>query len=524
MLVKPLVRPIVRAIAGRATDSLGSGFSPVSLFSGTDKGYIFDNNDLSSFYLDSAGTTAATVNGLVGLQLDKSQGLVLGADIVTNGGFDTDSSWVKNAGWTISGGTANAATAGTSSLVQGTAAAVAGKWYRITFTVVSLTSGAGFAPRVGAAVGATVNTAGTFTQYLLSTSTETAAIIAIGAVTGSIDNVIVRELPGNHRYQTTTGSKPILRGTPVGGNIVTNGDFASGTGWTLGAGVNISGGTLNVDGTVSQSGGIVLATPTTPFAVAIGRVYRIEWRLVSYSSTETISIQIGGASGAARSAAGTFVEYLTATTTGQFNIITRGAPATRTATIDNIVIHDVSADAVTAPYALQMDGIDDFLTTASVDFTASDKMAVVMGVRKLSDAATGIAIELSASGATGSFYVGAPQGAAANYSFRAGGSIFSSGTSASSYPSPNTSVLSGLADISGDSLSLRINGTQVATSASDQGTGNFRNDILYFGRRGGASLPMNGLDFGGICVNKTLTASQLSSAERWTAIRTGVTI
>jgi hypothetical protein len=35
---------------------------------------------------------------------------------------------------------------------------------------------------------------------------------------------------------------------------------------------------------------------------------------------------------------------------------------------------------------------------------------------------------------------------------------------------------------------------------------------------------MNGLDFGGICVNKTLTASQLSSAERWTAIRTGVTL
>lgn len=33
MLVKPLVRPIVRAIAGRATDSLGSGFSPTSLFS-----------------------------------------------------------------------------------------------------------------------------------------------------------------------------------------------------------------------------------------------------------------------------------------------------------------------------------------------------------------------------------------------------------------------------------------------------------------------------------------------------------
>ena len=50
MLVKPLVRPIVRAIAGNPTASLGSGFSPTSLFLDGSKGVVYDNND----FVDSA--------------------------------------------------------------------------------------------------------------------------------------------------------------------------------------------------------------------------------------------------------------------------------------------------------------------------------------------------------------------------------------------------------------------------------------------------------------------------------------
>jgi hypothetical protein len=38
--------------------------------------------------------------------LDKSKGLVLGAELVTNGTFDTDSDWTKGTGWVISGGSA----------------------------------------------------------------------------------------------------------------------------------------------------------------------------------------------------------------------------------------------------------------------------------------------------------------------------------------------------------------------------------------------------------------------------------
>jgi hypothetical protein len=49
----------------------------------------------------------------------------------------------------------------------------------------------------------------------------------------------------------------------------------------------------------------------------------------------------------------------------------------------------------------------------------------------------------------------------------------------------------GIGDISGDISRLRINGVQVAENLGDQGTGNYGNHKLYFGRRAGTSLPAN---------------------------------
>jgi hypothetical protein len=62
------------------------------------------------------------------------------------------------------------------------------------------------------------------------------------------------------------------------------------------------------------------------------------------------------------------------------------------------------------------------------------------------------------------------------------------------------------------------------TTVTDQGTGNYKNAALFFGRRTGGTLPYNGLDFGGICISKALSASQLALAERWVGIRTGVAL
>jgi hypothetical protein len=241
-------------------------------------------------------------------------------------------------------------------------------------------------------------------------------------------------------------------------------------------------------------------------------------------------VSFGGRNGVSRSAAGTYVDYLDNTLNTNALVFTGTGFS---GTVDNVEVMDVSDGQVTAPYALHMDGIDDFLTTASVDFTATDKMAVVMGVRKLSDAARGSVVESSAvyESNAGAFSIRSPgTDGAANYSFGAGAVGNRTYGTIGPISAPNSDVISLLINLSqpagSSEVNARRNGSEDMTSYVTEGnqTGNLGNYPIYFGRRGGTALPFNGLDFGGICVNKTLTASQLSSAERWTASRTGVTL
>jgi hypothetical protein len=500
--------------------------NPQNLFTATDQGFVYDNNDLTSFYLDSAGTTQATVNGLVGLQFDKSKSLTLGAESVTNGGFDTDTAWTKGTGWAIGSGVATH-TGGTAGYISQLGVTI-GKTYKITLTITN-TDGRAL-QLIGAFWTNTLtvgSTAGTYTVYAIASSDTMWFYANTAGTTISIDNISVKELPGNHRYQTTTGSKPILRGTPTGSNFFTNGDGSTTTGWT----------TDGVSTLASVGGRLRLTKAAAAFGYAyknfttvVGRVYLIKWK--AYTGTAGPYFSAGVDSGAGKSYVSnrttTGEAYFTATSTtaGVFIQVNDATASLTYAEFDDIEVIDASADAVTAPYGLQYDGIDDFLRTASVDFTATDKMAVVMGVRKLSDAAQGIAVELSADTGSnnGSFRFTFPGGAgAATYAWLCKGTVASSLT-ASGYIAPITNVVSGIADIAGDSCLLRVNGVQVNQSTSDQGTGNFGNYALFFGRRGGTSIPYNGLDFGGVCIGKTLTATQLANVEKWVAIRTGVSL
>jgi len=94
------VTQAVRAGANQAT--------PIGLFANNEPGVWYDPSDFSTLYQDSAGTTPVTaVEQPVGLMLDKSKGLVLGPELVTNGTFDTDTGWTKGTGWSISGGQAS---------------------------------------------------------------------------------------------------------------------------------------------------------------------------------------------------------------------------------------------------------------------------------------------------------------------------------------------------------------------------------------------------------------------------------
>jgi len=178
------------------------------------------------------------------------------------------------------------------------------------------------------------------------------------------------------------------------------------------------------------------------------------------------------------------------------------------------------------PY-LEFDGTDDSLLTNSVNFTATDKMTVWAGVRKLSDAATAVIAELSAnSGANnGVFVLGAPWSPATKrYSFNSNGnagSVSEAATTSATFNAPITNVLTGIGDISGDIATLRINAVQAATSSSDQGTGNYGNYPLYIGRRNNATLPLNGNLYSLIIRGAQSTDSQISATETWVNGKTG---
>jgi hypothetical protein len=166
---------------------------------------------------------------------------------------------------------------------------------------------------------------------------------------------------------------------------------------------------------------------------------------------------------------------------------------------------------------------DDSFSTGSIDFTATDKMFVCTGVTKLSDnVAYTVICELSAdlSMNAGSFVLAPNVG---TYEMFSKGTLQAS-ASASGYTAPVTNVVTGTGNIAGDSVVLRVNGSQVATSSANQGTGNFGNYPLYIGRRANTSLPFNGNFYQLIVCGKTLSASELASTESFVAAKTGVAI
>jgi hypothetical protein len=170
-------------------------------------------------------------------------------------------------------------------------------------------------------------------------------------------------------------------------------------------------------------------------------------------------------------------------------------------------------------YYLKFDGVDDGMVTNSIDFTATDKMTVFAGVRRLGSS-SGFIAELSANSQTipGSMYL--HSFADAKYYFRSHGTIHVQVGSAA-YAFPLTHVLTGRGDISGDSVTLRVNGAQVAQSTADQGTGKYGNYPIYIGRRGGTEGSFNGHLYSLIVRGAQTTDTRIAQTERWVNKKTG---
>jgi hypothetical protein len=188
--------------------------------------------------------------------------------------------------------------------------------------------------------------------------------------------------------------------------------------------------------------------------------------------------------------------------------------------------YNVTEAGVASVSYLFFDGVNDSMSTSSINFTSTDKMNVFAGVRKLSDAAAASLIEHSVSiaGNAGAIGVFAPI-TAANYRFASKGVTQASADTLANFAAPISNVLTGIGDIAGDNATLRVDGTQAATSATDQGTGNYLAYPLYIGARAGTSLFFSGHLYGLIArFGANLDTGQISSTETWVASRTGITI
>lgn len=179
-------------------------------------------------------------------------------------------------------------------------------------------------------------------------------------------------------------------------------------------------------------------------------------------------------------------------------------------------------------YKLEFDGIDDFLQTAPINFTNTDKMTVFAGVRKLSNNGQ-IICELSDNynANTGSFYLVSGNDFDTRYTSNSRGTVGASVEQRAEWSynygyAPDTAVLIATHDISGD-LSRIIRNEVIGTDArGDKGQGNFGNYRMYMGARGSGGLFFKG-DIYELLVRGALTsANDLANVGRYFAHKTGV--
>jgi hypothetical protein len=234
----------------------------------------------------------------------------------------------------------------------------------------------------------------------------------------------------------------------------------------------------------------------------------------------------------------TFVFTATTTGTVYFWFVADGAGTTNFAA-DNASVKELPGNHLTAIndaargtyntdgtlHWIAYDGVDDGYVSPTIT-PGIDKAQVFAGVRKLSDAAEGVLIELSSGFANfGSLTLSAPRSSAS----REYGAFFrdvnSTITTVGANAAPSTDLLTWTFDKSvAPSISGRLNGEQ-NTSGGTAHTGSFGTYPLYVGRRGGTTLPFNGRDYGLIVrFGPNLDLAAIQQVEAYLAARTGVTL
>ncbi len=165
-----------------------------------------------------------------------SEGLIervgyYGSELVTNGGFDTDSDWGLGATWSIANGKANYVNTSTTFISQSGMTITSGKQYKVSFTISNCTNTAHMTIYDRSAADLLINNEnwvnGTYVRYFTASASEI-GITIWGNASGSnfsLDNVSVVEVTGDRarlNYEIEGGlvnTKPSLLLEPSRTNI-----------------------------------------------------------------------------------------------------------------------------------------------------------------------------------------------------------------------------------------------------------------------------------------------------------------
>jgi len=415
-------------------------------------------------FQDAAGTTPVTaIEQPVGLMLDKSKGLVLGPELVTNGDGSTLTGWsnTPSSWWTVSGSRFYHASSANYNELSQTFTKQGSLLVTFDYEVISAANTAQFFYTNGAGVVKSFDSAGvprlpsgkgTY-RYVITDGIQKIGFSRYSAAEFYIDNISVREIPGNHAYQTTSTSRPVLSARV---NLLTKTEQFDDAVWSK---INA---TVTANAAIDPNGNLnadkIISTASTGYhaiscgiSVLIGTAYTYsvyakssEYTKIYLSDganaqaacafdlqTATAGAPIGNATG--KSATITSIANgwyrCSLTFTASFTTLNPSAIGYPVgSTLDaygvqytgdgtsgayiwgadlrvsndgvNIPAYQrvntsTDYDTVGFPTYLRCDGVDDSMVTNSIDFTYTDKMAVFAGVRKLSDAVTA-PIELSA--------------------------------------------------------------------------------------------------------------------------------
>ncbi len=236
---------------------------------------------------------AETDIGFVGDSLDTAslEAFCLGDELVTNGGFDTDSDWDKGDGWSISGGIASKTGAVLSYLTQTNLSSVVGKTYRVKASISNVTTGN---VRIDNFTDGTVYTSSTEIDVIYTaTSVGNFRFLGWNGFDGTIDNVSVKEV--SDAFVTTWYDQS--KGGVESPELVTNGSFDNDvSGWSASRNSVISFSTEKLR--VTNGSGSTSGTADQQITTKVGSTYIISVDIGNFSPDLTRArVRIGTGAG-----------------------------------------------------------------------------------------------------------------------------------------------------------------------------------------------------------------------------------